>query len=284
MQPHQRKLFPWFSLGLLLAFAILITACYRAPTPEAPTATHTLSPSATATITPSSTPTPSPTNTPTETPTPTSTPTPTIDLAATAAFESTQEANRIIEEVASTLKKINVNTTGGHLGWSEIDPWPISATSYNSISVEPIADDAEFSTYVLHYDVKWESTGGLAGCGLIFHSEPNLGNGKQYRFFAYRFSGLPYWNVELWDNGMWVNDPMGRGHLNGAIEQENGATNSFTLIVQDKIATAYVNSKRLSHIPINSANHGRLAFFTFQESGETTCSFRNAWLWVLDEK
>ena len=55
-----------------------------------PTKTYTVTPTEIPTATPTETSTPSPI--PTETSIPTETPSPTIDLAATAAFESTEEA------------------------------------------------------------------------------------------------------------------------------------------------------------------------------------------------
>ena len=168
------------------------------------------------------------------------------------------------------------------MAWSEIDPWPITSSSYGTIIFEPIDEGEVYQTYVMHYDVTWESTSGIAGCGLIFHAEDNLGLGRQYRFYSYRFSGLPYWTVELWEDGGYVNSAMGRGKLNSAINQDNGGTNTFTLHVKDGIMTAYANNMRLSHVPISGASQGRIAFFAFQESGETTCAYENAWLWVLD--
>jgi len=135
----------------------------------------------------------------------------------------------------------------------------------------------------MHYDVTWESTSGLAGCGLIFHANENFGEDRQYRFYNYRLSGLPYWTVQLWDNGGYVNSAMGRGKLNSAIKQDNGSTNTFTIHVKEGIMTVYAHDMRVSHVPILSINQGRIAFFVFQESGETTCAYENAWIWVLEK-
>jgi hypothetical protein len=277
-----------FKIAILLGLLCLaILACnFSAATPE-PTNTFAL-PTNTPVPLLTDTPTPEPTETltssPTETPIPTQTPSPTIDLPATAAYESTQEAKSIFGEINQVLERIDYSTDEGHLSWSEIDPWPISSSTYGTSIYEPIDEGEEYQTYIMHYDVTWESTSGLAGCGLIFHSEENLGSGKQYRFYAYRFSGLPYWTVELWNANWPPTSAMGRGRLNSAINQENGSTNSFTLVVKDQIMTVYANNVRLSNVPISSLSKGRIAFFVFQESGETTCSFDNAWLWSLEDK
>ena len=200
-------------------------------TPVPPT--NTLTPEPTETLT----------STPTETPTPTQTPSPTVDLPATAAYESTQEAEGMLTEIDKVLQKIDYSTEEGYLAWSEKDPWPITSTTYGTIIFEPIDEGTDYTTYILHYDVTWESTSGLAGCGLIFHSEENLGGGKQYRFYAYRFSGLPYWTVELWNANWPPTSAMGRGKFNSVINQENGSTNSYTLVVREGIMTVYANNK-----------------------------------------
>jgi len=261
-------------------------ACSLSTTPPEPTAisvppTDTPAPP---TNTSTSEPTETHTSTPTEAPTLTQTPSPTIDLPATAAVESTQEAEKMFSEIDQVLQKVNYSIDQGYLAWSERDPWPIASTTYGTIIFEPIDEGINYSTYVMHYDVTWQSTSGLAGCGLIFHSEKNLGFGKQYRFYAYRFSGLPYWTVELWNANWPPTSAMGRGKLNSAINQENGSTNSYTLVVRKDIMTIYANNKRLSHVPISSLIKGRIAFFVFQNSGKTTCSFDNAWLWSLEDK
>jgi hypothetical protein len=75
---------------------------------------------------------------------------------------------------------------------------------------------------------------------------------------------------------------MGRGKLNSAINQDNGSTNTLTLYVKKGIMTVYANNMRLSNVPISSKTQGQIAFFAFQESGETTCAHENACLWVLE--
>jgi hypothetical protein len=255
------------ALLLLGLFILILTSCKQQSEP-----------------TPAVLPTQSFPNTPTVTGTEVPTETPTPDLAATAAIESTLVAEAQLEKVEKVLDRIDLSPDSGHLAWSEIDPWPITSTSYGASIFEPIDEGEIYDTYVMHYDVTWESTSGLAGCGLIFHAKENFGEGRQYRFYSYRLSGLPYWTVELWENGSYVNSAMGRGKLNSAIHQDNGSTNTFTIHVKEGIMTVYANDMRLSHVPIPGTNQGRIAFFVFQESGETTCAYENAWLWVLDDE
>lgn len=68
------------------------------------------------------------------------------------------------------------------------------------------------------------------------------------------------------------------------ILQDQGSTNSYLLVVQDDQMTIYANGKRLRTHYDKRLTEGTPAFFAGLESGETTCTFNNGWLWVLDEK
>ena len=115
----------------------------------------------------------------------------------------------------------------------------------------------------------------------MFHSEPSLEKGKQYQFWAARLSGLPVWSVELYEYGYYVLSALGESKVNSAIHLENGSMNNFVLVIRKGIMTAYANDVRLSNVLIPSRDHGRIGFFLWQESGRTTCTFENAWIWDL---
>lgn len=256
--------------------------CKREET-EVPTDT----PAPTDTPVPTDTPepptdTPEPTETPTEVPTDTPVPTDIPDLAATASFESTQVAEAALAVVGEELAKYDISTDAGYLGWVNAEPFEIVTNMGGQTIYEPIDEGDVYSTYVLHADVAWESDTGLAGCGIIFHSEPNIENGKHYEFITIRFSGLPLWDLQLYEFGNFVFSALGGAKSNGAIDQGPGAVNTYTLVVRDGLMTAYANDMRLSNVVINSLREGRIAFFTWQESGETSCVFDNAWIFVLD--
>jgi hypothetical protein len=147
----------------------------------------------------------------------------------------------------------------------------------------PIDDGVVYETYVLHTNMTWESETGFAGCGIIFHAEDNIGNGQQYKFYTLRLSGLPGWDVELWNFGQWQSTTTGSVKLNSAIDQDNGATNEIVLIVRDGLMAAYANTTRLSNVIISTRSSGRIGYFAWQESGETSCVFSDNWIWVLEE-
>ncbi len=75
----------------------------------------------------------------------------------------------------------------------------------------------------------------------------------------------------------------GEVKFNSAINQDNGGVNEYLLVVQDGIMAVYINGTRLSNVIISSPSEGRIAYWTSQDSGETSCVFENNWIWVLGE-
>jgi hypothetical protein len=271
------------SLVVIAVFSLAAAAC--TPPPPEPTATpeptDTAVPSDTPEPTATNTPEPTATNTPEPTPTETLTPTPTIDLAATASFESTQAAEVILAAIDETLALFGFSTASGSLGYVGTEPIDLSVVNFATIVFEPIAEDLEFSNFVISIDVTWDSTSGLAGCGLIFRSEPELVGGAQYMFRTLRLSGLPAWTVEKWDFGQFQSQL--RSEPNNAIDLDSGSTNNFVLIADGTTLTIYANGTRLTGLTISQLTTGRMAVITWQESGETTCLYDNYWIWELEE-
>lgn len=279
---------PGFIFLIAAALLLMVSAC-TSPAPE-PTATPTAEPP-TDTPEPTATPvpptdTPEPTATPTETPTeiPTDTPTATEDLAATAAAESTAAAEAAVGQVVEILAGYDIAPESGHLAWNSPDAMALTFTGGGGGTLyNPIDDGTVYQSYVLHTDMMWESETGVAGCGIILHSEDNMDVGAQYRIYTLRLSGLPGWDVELWEFGDWKSTATGDVLFNSAIDQGNGATNKMVIIVRPGLMGVYANGTRLSNVIINSRSEGRLGYFVWQESGLTTCTFSNNWIWILDE-
>ncbi len=134
---------------------------------------------------------------------------------------------------------------------------------------------------MLFTDTAWESTEGLVTCGIIFRAEPEITQGDYYLFQALRLSGFPGWDIELWDGNNFVKNVTDRVQSNRIIDQGNGATNSYILVVQGDKMTAYANGTRLRSQYDKRRADGQLAFYAWQNSGESTCTFSNGWIWAL---
>ena len=271
-----------FCFVCLLALSLLVAGCggtaQSSPTntPE-PKPTETSPPPS-----PTRSPTPEPTDTPVPTDTPEPTDTPTPDLAATEQAQATQAAEAVMAEIGKELEAIGMSTDTGYLGWVQEEPVDISISSYDEFFYTEFAENLSASDFVLKTDVTWESKGGLAVCGFIFRSEPNMDMGAQYVFEMIRLSGLPGWDIIYLKFDQFQKNVTGM-LTSGAIDQDNGALNKIILIAEGEKFTLYVNDQRVgSYYDYGKSRmDGYFAFTAWQQSGETTCSYDNSWVWML---
>jgi len=124
----------------------------------------------------------------------------------------------------------------------------------------------------------------LVTCGFFFRAEPDFRDGKQYLFSMQRLSGLPYWRIAYREYGSYKRNITG-WRTAGAIDQDQGATNKLILQVIGGEYTLYINDQRIGTFYDYSVQNdeGYLAYYGYQESGESTCSFENSWIWLVDE-
>lgn len=282
----------WILAGLLLAFFLAscgpsqaeinatdtqvardVFATQTAAAPP-PTATPTDTP------TPEPTSTPTPTDTPAPTDTPTSTSTPTLDLTATAAYEATQAMGVLLEEIDAELQTVNLSTERGRLAWLGSGPTSITLDTYGTHWWIPLGEDVYYSDFVLRADVTWESTSGLATCGFWIRGESTDEDAEHYAFEALRLSGLPAWIVGYWKDNLPIG---GNPHTSRAIHQELGSTNQYLFVAEGNELAIYVNGESLGKVTISKLREGIIAFYASQESGKTTCTFDNVWVWDLSE-
>ncbi len=264
-------------IGTALLCVALTTGC-NSPTPE-PTATPTLEPTATATPVP--TDTPEPTATPTETPKPTATATPNVKATAAARVTATVEA--ALPKINDVLEDYGFSTDRGHLGYQH-GPIKVTVDTYDENSHQTDYPDLKFHNFVLHTDVTWNTSSGLAGCYLVYRADGDLYKGKQYRMIMIRLQGLPLWGIGAFSNG--------RGDAllddvylpDGRLEDTQGSTNKIVIIAEDTKFTYYANGERLGTVVNSKYSEGAIAFGALQESGTTTCEYENIWVWSLDEE
>lgn len=274
------------SILFILLASMLLTAC-STPTTAAPTntpePTNTLVPTntpipPTETSTPTETPTNTPVPTETPTPTPTKTPTPDYNATKTVVAKATQDA--LTAEIKAELETLGLPTEG-QLAWAGTEDQTISVSSYWESQYDLAADGKIFENFILKVDVQWDSKSGLAGCGVIFRADGKIENGKQYQLLMMRLSGAPAWDIEYYDNGKFVSNAMGEVKYNSVMDITGGATNTFYLLADKDKLSVYANGKRMGTTSSTTLTKGKIAWLTWQESGETTCSFKNAWVWQL---
>jgi len=220
--------------------------------------------------------TPTATSTPLPTDTPTPLPTATQDIGAIA----TAQASKILSEISAMVEE-TVPYADGHLIWQQTEATTIQmsgpATSIKAVDGQPTAGD-----FIIKSDVTW-STSGLILCGIVFRSEEDVQNGKQYQFLYLRLSGLPAWAIEVHEFGQFRNSPT-KIKFSDTIDLDNEATNQLILVVQDETFTLYINNQRQGKYYDYSKqrNQGTFAFLGSQDSGKGSCTFENSWVWALE--
>ena len=256
----------------------IVLEIYATQTAEAPQVTDTATP-----LPPTETPLPTdtPTPEPTATPEPTSTPTP--DLTATAAFQATALMEVFISVIGDDLELAGFSADQGSLAWVQEDPETIKLKNYWSNNFVPLDDGKVYSDFILRSDVTWDSTSGLATCGFWFRGESTDEDDEHYIFEALRLSGAPAWWVTFWRNGVEESVLTGNARFSRAIRLEDMSTNEYLFVAEENVLSIYVNGESLGQVTINRLSEGVSAFFAFQESGETECTFSNSWIWDLTE-
>jgi len=223
-------------------------------------------------------PAPTATISPTDTPVPTSTP----DAAATAAFSATQSASDVRNELDDLFEGSDeVSYQEGSLLWKQPDPISINMRGPDD-SFIPLDEDISAGNFIIKSDVTWEATGILI-CGLIFRSEPDITDGKQYAFLFLRFSGAPAWDIEVHQFGRFRNSPTGVNYSQD-VDLRNGKTNQILIVVQDDHFIVYINQERQGRFFDYSKQRmdGYFGFLASQDSGNGTCEYENTWIWSLD--
>ena len=267
---------PYNISGVLLGLVLVGMACSSSQLGMA-------SPTSEPTISAPTQPAPTETRIPTDTPLPTNTPKPTPDKKATQSALATEVAQNALDQVNSDLEKIGLSVGKGSIGWVQDEPYTIEMTTFGDSFYSEFAEDLVVSDFIIKSEITWESDG-LVYCGIQFRSEANYVEGSHYRFQTMRFSGLPAWDIELWDKGDFQKNITGKVRFSDALNIENGSTNTYIVSVEGNEFTVYINDVRQGtfYDYSNSTDSGRFAWLAFQESGPSSCSFDNSWIWVKE--
>jgi hypothetical protein len=152
----------------------------------------------------------------------------------------------------------------------------------SGITVEGIGRDVTTANFVFKSDVVWNATGWF--CGGIFRSDADIVRGKQYIFYFLRFSGLPAYFIDIFDNGFYkttITDVQ----FSSDIDMDNGSTNQFAIVARENEFIVFVNGHRQSRFFDYGKQRmeGAFGFMAWQESGHGSCEYTNSWVWSLDQ-
>jgi hypothetical protein len=260
-----------WTLVNIVMIAFLVAGC-AVPTPTPPPPTATLPP-----------PSPTPTSTITPTPPPTATPlpTPTLDYQATLAANKTATAEAEMAAVQKDADKFGITLDPGKLVWKDSDTTLLNIEHYSSYRFAP-AVDTPVKDFVIHTLVQWDSTSGLAGCGILFRTDEDLNQGAHYDFLLTRLQGSPHWVLNYFKFQKVQTNISGVPVYAKEINDALNSTNELMVVAKGSDLTVYINGKKMGNYKNDKLTEGLVGFSVWQESGTTNCEFSNNWLYVLD--
>jgi hypothetical protein len=273
MNKHSIRCRTWQIIAAFSILALVQMACALA----APQATPTPEPSSTPVPTATATPTPTVTLTPTATATPTHTATP--NRTGTAAVKATGTAEAQVAAVLPELEKLGFTNPPGRLAFYESRPVTLKVDSHWAFN-PTFLDESIYSDFIMQSDVVWDSSSGLAGCGFIFRAEDDLEDGAKYEFDLMRLSGAPSWYLAYIKYNQQQNK-LG-SEFSGTLKDDPNSQNTVAMVLKGANMQFYINGKRVHTVDYNKLSEGRIAIIAWQESGKTTCTFKNTWLWALE--
>jgi hypothetical protein len=268
-------------ISAILLLSFLLSGCGQTPAKVEPTTTATTAP--TNTSAPKPTDTPIPTSTSTQTPAPTATAT--VDIAATAAANKTATAVALDEIVKPDLVDLGINPEDGHLAFISKDDIKLEATSYNEEKKYPLDKLGKVGDFVLKTRVAWNSTGGIAGCGITFRAEDDLTNGAHYSLLLMRLQFMPYWDIEYHKFNRWqaTITLTGKAMSTNKLNDDKNSSNVIALVVRGKEYTPYFNGEAQRPASHDKLTDGNIVLMSWQDSGKTTCKYTGTWVWVFDK-
>jgi hypothetical protein len=271
-----------FTSALLsgLVLLTLLSACSSQPTQPAPT--ETPQPTSTVTFTPE--PTATNTSTATATATVTSTPSATPDRTGTAVMMATTSAEDWMRLIQPDLDTYQITLDEGHFAFMEKDPFTVTATNYDENVFYKI-ETGNISDFFMQTVVTWDSTSGLAGCGLIFRADSDISVGKSYSFMLMRLQYAPAWWITYYEGGrgQYRVTVDGRPQFSDVIDDSKFGKNRVALLARGDELTTFINGKKFQTVKNNKKLDGDMGYFISQESGQTSCSFANTVIWEFDK-
>lgn len=271
----RRPVMPSYRIFVIFSiFAILLSGCgplrlappTATPSPLPPTVTFTLPPTETATPTLTRTPVP-----------PTSTPTP--DRTATLEAEVRATGDAALAEILPEMEDLGLSPKDGHIEWFNPEKLSLSVDSHLENEYVKL-DVGDATDFIVHTDVAWDSTSGLAGCGIVFRADEDLRDGGYYDFALMRLQFQPGWDIEYFKFGKWQQTLTNKVVFTDFINDSPWSTNELTLEVKGNQFTPYINGEKFRAVTHDKQKRGLIAFHVWQESGTTDCDFSNSWLWM----
>jgi hypothetical protein len=198
------------------------------------------------------------------------------NLAATA----TEQA---LAPIRAELASYGLDPNQGILGWVH-PPLTIQTEGYMQYDYGGEYLSTVARDFVLAADITWNTRFGTTGCGYVLRSDGAEESYNQYMVIATRGASghvgfIIMVNGKVRDNE--ITDIYANG-IDPLFEWQNDTTNRMVVIGRGGTFQIFTNGTFIGEVtPSVFFERGFVAFVALNESGDTTCMYDNAWLWLL---
>jgi hypothetical protein len=238
------------------------------------------------TAVPAATDTSKPANTvaPADTAAPADTEEPTEDKAGTRAAKEeetvaaqTDAAGAVAGEIEGKLDEVGEPMGSGSVVWMNPAPLEIDSSKPDFLSYQ-IIDGVEVADFAYHANITWETKQkvGIVYCVVMFRIEGDLDTESWYMMRMGRISGAGHVLFDIMSGWTIVGES---GVFSGYIHDANGADNELILVAKANQFTVYVNGKQATVWWNTKVERGGFGLGTAQDTGSSTCTFSNNWIW-----
>lgn len=213
-----------------------------------------------------------------------------LDVEATEVVRATEIAigatatEDALAPIRAELPTYNVDPFEGKLGW--IHP-PLTIQTEGYLQYEYGGEFLSTATgdFVLAADITWNTRFGSTACGYVIRSDGNEEAFNQYFVIATR-GASGHVGFVIMQDGEVLDDEITDMYANGIdplFEWQNDTTNRMVVVGRGNTFTIFTNGTKIGEVtPSVAYPRGFIAFVALNESGDTTCHYDNAWLWMLN--
>lgn len=183
------------------------------------------------------------------------------------------------------LSLYGVDPNQGRIAWIH-PPVTIQASGYMSYTYanKNIADVAR--DFVLASDITWNTRFGTAGCGYVLRSDGNQeGDYDQYIALIIRGGSGELFFTIMQDGEVLRNEitDININQRDRSFQWQNDTTNRFVVVARGNTFSFYSNGTHVGDVtPSVAYEQGFVAFVGLNESGTTTCTYNNSFLWLIE--
>lgn len=162
--------------------------------------------------------------------------------AAAAAATATVEA-----PIRAELPTYGIDPANGHVGWIH-PPASLSVTGYMQYDYVNEFIGTVAQNFVVSTDITWDTTSGLAGCGLVLRSNGNKDALSQYLVIATRGANGHVVFSAMVDGKVRTTVDYYAYGLDPNFHYQNGTTNRLTVVGRGNTLTIFTNGVQLGQV------------------------------------